>query len=480
MKRLSITILAIIIGVSFVSLLLMQVFYIREIYATHKQQFEENVTRSLLDVVHQIEIDEATQFIETTLQVDNSFVNVSNDSVALQHAETNQFFTRRSNKKVPNSLQQAFRDKLQHSLEVVNEVVYNLTYTVSELPLEDRIDFNILDQELKAKLVENGINAKYHYQVLNGNGEVVYQCADYDPYGRDGHVFTVPLFNSDPVQTGQLAVHFPDLTKMETKAFWMFVPSFLFTIILLVTFIITLVIVFRQKKVAEVKNDFINNMTHEFKTPISSISLAAQMLNDDTVKKTDAMMQRLSATIMDETKRLRFQVDKVLQLSLYENQTMRYNIQEIDANELIAGIIHTFALKVERNGGKVFADINAENPFINVDEMHFTNVVFNLMDNAVKYCKPQTPLELKLSTWNEQKLLCIAVKDNGIGMKKDDVKKIFDKFYRVHTGNLHDVKGFGLGLAYVKKIVTDFRGTIQAESELGVGTTFTIKIPVAD
>jgi signal transduction histidine kinase len=257
-------------------------------------------------------------------------------------------------------------------------------------------------------------------------------------------------------------------------------PSLIFTLILLITFIVTLVLVFRQKKLTELKNDFINNMTHEFKTPISSISLAAQMLGDDSVKKTPALLERLTTTIIDETKRLRFQVEKVLQLSMYEHQRANLHMKEVDINELIAGVTHTFALKVEKNGGKIITNLNATDPIICVDDMHFTNVIFNLMDNAVKYKRKDTDLELNVDTWNEPGLLCIAIKDNGIGIKKEDLKRIFEKFYRVHTGNLHDVKGFGLGLAYVHKIVKDHKGTIVAESELGIGTRFIIKLRMND
>ena len=166
----------------------------------------------------------------------------------------------------------------------------------------------------------------------------------------------------------------------------------------------------------------------------------------------------------------------MLQLSLYENQKANLRPREVDINELIAGVVHTFALKVEKHGGKIITDLKAEDPIISVDDMHFTNVIFNLMDNAVKY-KSDAQLELKVSTWNENNHLFISIQDNGIGIKKEDLKKIFEKFYRVHTGNVHDVKGFGLGLAYVKKIINDHNGSIYAESELGIGTKFIIKMP---
>jgi signal transduction histidine kinase len=218
-------------------------------------------------------------------------------------------------------------------------------------------------------------------------------------------------------------------------------------------------------------------MTHEFKTPISSISLAAQMLGDNTIKKTPTLLQRLTSTILDETERLRFQVEKVLQLSTHENQKANLHMKEVDINELIAGVAHTFALKVEKNGGKIITVLNAESPIVCVDDMHFTNVIFNLMDNAVKYKRDDVDFQLTVRTWNTGENLNISVEDNGIGIHKDDLKRIFDKFFRVHTGNIHDVKGFGLGLAYVKKIVSLQKGTIRAESEYGHGTKFIITLP---
>jgi signal transduction histidine kinase len=163
---------------------------------------------------------------------------------------------------------------------------------------------------------------------------------------------------------------------------------------------------------------------------------------------------------------------------MYDQQKANLKMKEVNANELITSVVKTFALKVEKNSGKIITDLKAENPMVLVDDMHFTNVVFNLLDNAVKYRRADSNLELKITTWNESDKLCISIQDNGIGIKKDDLKKIFDKFFRVHTGNVHDVKGFGLGLAYVKKIINDHRGSINVDSEIGIGTKFIIKVPV--
>ena len=201
-------------------------------------------------------------------------------------------------------------------------------------------------------------------------------------------------------------------------------------------------------------------------------------LKDPAVGKSPAMFQHISTVINDETKRLRFQVEKVLQMSMFDKQKATLKMKELDANELITGVINTFTLKVERYNGNIESELNATDPNIFADEMHLTNVIFNLMDNAVKYKRPDADLELKVKTWNEPGKLMISIQDNGIGIKKENLKKIFEKFYRVHTGNLHDVKGFGLGLSYVKKIITDHKGTIRAESELNVGTKFIIALPL--
>ena len=244
-------------------------------------------------------------------------------------------------------------------------------------------------------------------------------------------------------------------------------------------FIYTIFLVVRQKKLTEIKNDFINNMTHEFKTPISTISLAAQMLNDDSVRKSHTMMQHISTVINDETKRLRFQVEKVLQMSMFDRQRATLRLQDVDANDAIANIVNTFKLKVEKFGGHINYNLNAERSTVNVDEMHFTNVIFNLLDNAVKYRREDVPIELTVATNDlPGDKLEITVADNGIGIMKEDLKQVFEKFYRVSTGNRHDVKGFGLGLAYVHKMVHELRGEIRVESELNQGTKFIIILPL--
>ena len=294
-------------------------------------------------------------------------------------------------------------------------------------------------------------------------------------------MFVQPLFQHDVNGANSyLKVYFPTKSDYIFSSISFMVPAFAFTFILLIVFVYTIFVAFRQKKLTEIKNDFINNMTHEFKTPISSISLAAQMLNDQTVRKSPAMLQQISTVITDETKRLRFQVEKVLQLSMFDRKQTTLRLAEVDANSVIYNIVNTFKLKVEKYGGTISAELDAMDAIVNVDEMHFTNVIFNLLDNAVKYRDTERPLKLTVRSRDiDNDRLEITVEDNGIGIRRDDLKKVFEKFYRVSTGNRHDVKGFGLGLAYVHQIVEALGGTISAQSEFGSGTKFIIILPLS-
>ena len=191
------------------------------------------------------------------------------------------------------------------------------------------------------------------------------------------------------------------------------------------------------------------------------------------------MLKHVSTVINDETKRLRFQVEKVLQMSMFDRKNATMRLEDEDANAIIHSVINTFKLKVEKYGGQIVAQLDADDPIVNVDKMHFTNVVFNLLDNAIKYRREDVPLQLTVTTRNpDDDTLEVIIADNGIGIKREDLKKIFEKFYRVSTGNRHDVKGFGLGLAYVHKMITLFNGTIRADSEPGKGSKFIITLPL--
>jgi two-component system phosphate regulon sensor histidine kinase PhoR len=376
------------------------------------------------------------------------------------------------------SLQEIVRNRYVYQKALLDEVVYNILYTASDRPLKERINFKMLDQDIRAELMNNGINIPYHFRVETADGREVYRCPDYTEEGEE-HAYKQTLFRNDPSsKMGVVKIHFPDMSSYIFSSIRFMIPAMIFTVVLLITFIFTIVVIFRQKRYSEIKNDFINNMTHELKTPISSISLAAQMLNDESVSKSPAMLTHLGGVINDESKRLRFLVEKVLQMSMFDRKTASFKKKELDLNELLESIAASFTLRVEHTGGHIYTEIEAVDSAIYVDEVHFQNAITNLLDNAVKYRKPEQPLDIYIRTWNEKDLLCFSIRDTGLGIKKENVKKIFDKFYRVHTGNVHDVKGFGLGLAYVKKIINLHEGEIKCESDLGKGTTFTISLPI--
>ena len=512
MKKSTIWILGVVMGLSFLSLLYLQVSYIEEMVKMRRSQFEENVNRSLGKAVHNLELVETKKYLEKDVAAQERAAllsrqyqekNDAGENVVEHHQytitapdgstystfELKTIMNRPSNvpkvvistgRTIPQTsraLQEILKERYVYQRALLDEVVYNILYTASDKPLKERVNFKQLDHFLKTELFNNGIDIPYHFSVTDRDGKEVYRCSDY--VHDDEKIYSRLLFEKDPpAKMGFVNIFFPTLDNYIFSSVKFMIPSIIFTVVLLITFIFTIYIIFRQKRLTEIKNDFINNMTHEFKTPISTISLAAQMLNDPAVGKSPVMFKHISGVINDETKRLRFQVEKVLQMSMFERQSVTLKKKEIDAHELITGVVNTFRLKVEKNNGTLEAELNAQDPVIFVDEMHFTNVVFNLLDNAVKYKSPDRDIALKIRTWNENGKLCISVEDNGLGIKKENLKKIFDKFYRVHTGNLHDVKGFGLGLAYVKKIIADHKGSIRAESELNVGTKFIITIPL--
>jgi two-component system phosphate regulon sensor histidine kinase PhoR len=500
MKKRTILILGIIMVGSFLCLLSMQVGYIEEIVTMRRTHFDESVKRSLYNAAHKLELDETRSYLEKEAMQSELLRQRSKQGDVVAHhydfkstkdGRVSTFEMRTiviprrpqqaENKDIPEvsrSLSEVVRNRYIHQRLLMDEVIYNILYTASDKPLEERVNFNALDRDLQAELLHNGIDLPYHFTVSTSDGREVYRCSDYECKGEH-HGYSQILFSNDPPnKMGVLKIHFPTMNKYIYSSVRFMWPALFFTIVLCITFLYTIYIIFRQKKVTELKNDFINNMTHEFKTPLSTISLAAQMLTDGSVAKSPQMLQHITSVIGDEAKRLRFQVEKVLQVSLFDEQKSTLKTVELNLNDLVSAVVNTFALKVEKNGGTIVSQLDAEQPHVLADEMHITNVVFNLMDNAVKYRRDDEPLRLTIRTWNERDRYCLSIEDNGIGIKKDNLKRLFERFYRVHTGNRHDVKGFGLGLAYVKKVVEDHRGTIRVESELGVGTKFVIVLPL--
>lgn len=259
---------------------------------------------------------------------------------------------------------------------------------------------------------------------------------------------------------------------------WRIITSVAFTLIILAAFYLTVRTMLRQKKLGEIKNDFINNMTHEFKTPIATISLAVDAMRNEKVINDREKLGYFSSIIKEENQRMNRQVETILKASQLEKQEVDLNLQPVHVHEVIQDVVDNFMLQLEDKQGKVELQLSAQNDLINADEVHFSNLVNNLVDNAVKYAKDNTPPVIKLTTQSNGKHFTMKIEDNGIGMNRDTVKRIFERFYRAHTGNVHNVKGFGLGLSYVKTMVEAHDGDIKAESTLGKGSTFTLDLPL--
>ena len=273
-----------------------------------------------------------------------------------------------------------------------------------------------------------------------------------------------------------VALNWKDVALKELRL--RIVTSVLFTIIIITAFYLTVRTMLRQKKLGEIKNDFINNMTHEFKTPIATISLAVDAMKNEKVLQDRSKMNYFSAIIKEENQRMNRQVETILKASQLEKQEVELNMQPLHVHEVIKDVVDNFALQLGEKGGRAELMLNAANDLVMADEVHFSNMINNLIDNAVKYSKENVSLLLKITTQSNGKNLTIKVEDNGIGMSKETVKRVFERFYRAHTGNLHNVKGFGLGLSYVKTVVEAQGGDIKADSLLGRGSTFIIDLPL--
>lgn len=501
MKKSTIWLLTIVMAITFGALLYFQIMYLENMVKMREAQFSENVMRSLYATAGYLEREETLHFLEEDVNIiESSLYDSFDDQGAISYSvespdgRITNYRLSSTVKKEPQkpragfpsptedissrykSMQEVIRSQYLYQRGLLNEVILNILRESGSRPITERADSSVVRRYLTMELANNGLNEPFVFAVANEKSDIIYQTEGYDPSLEKG-IYTQALFPNTNAKY-YLKIEFPTKNSYIFSSVRFLIPTLSLTLILLVIFLYTIIVAFRQKKLTEMKSDFINNMTHELKTPISTISLAGQMLSDDSVRKSPTSLKHLSQVITEESKRLRFQVEKVLQLSVFDNTGSAMKLTVVNADTIISNVVNTFKIKVEKFGGTLSCSLAADNPYVKVDEMQFTNVIFNLLDNAVKYMREDEPLYLEISTRNpDEKRIEICIKDNGIGIKKDDLKHIFEKFYRVPTGNRHDVKGFGLGLAYVKKMVSIFDGEINVESEFGAGTCFIITLP---
>jgi len=344
----------------------------------------------------------------------------------------------------------------------------------------DKVDTLLIDSILKAELFDKGIKANYDFGIYN----TVYSY--FSVYTKEesqkeilNSAYKVNLAPDNVfISPKYLAVYFPSEKNYILQTMWlMLTGSGILILIIIFSFYYTVTTILRQKKLSDIKSDFINNMTHELKTPISTVSLASEMLGDSSVEKSTDKVNHYVRIIKEENQRLGLLVENILQTAILDKGQFKLRPQEVDVHEIIDRAISNIRLQVEKREGEIHLDKNAKENILYADRIHLTNILYNLVDNALKYTE-QKPM-IKISTENLNEGIQISVSDNGIGISKEDQKKIFETFYRVPTGNIHNVKGFGLGLSYVKTATEKHGGTISVESEIGKGSTFKIYLPLS-
>jgi two-component system phosphate regulon sensor histidine kinase PhoR len=365
--------------------------------------------------------------------------------------------------------------------DLLREVMKDLMYT--KRPIQERVNRFLLDTLLRKELVENGITLPFEFAVQgNANNGLVFSTSSLKSGEWQQRAYKASLFPNETLQGNNLLyVFFPDQQKyILSNMGVMFGGSGILIMVIMACFYMAVSTILHQKKLSDVKNDFINNMTHEFKTPISTIALAAEMAQENSGSSGSEVSPRITrylGIIREENKRLGTHVEKVLQMALLDKGHVKLKRSQANIHDLIEKVLNSQSVQIEQKEGELDLDFEAVNEIISCDEVHISNVLFNLVDNAIKYSPEK--LHLSVRTENENNGISIAITDHGLGMSKDQIQRIFDTFYRVPTGNVHDVKGFGLGLSYVKKMVEAHEGTIQVNSRLGQGSTFIIWLPAA-
>ncbi|UFH55489.1 sensor histidine kinase KdpD [Spirosoma sp. KNUC1025] len=381
--------------------------------------------------------------------------------------------------------------KAEEKSHMIKDVLKGLL--LSERPIEDRVNRIALDTLLRQALAERGISIPFAYAVrTRQKPQFLFTSLGMDAQQFDVNGYKAALFPNNLLETGNYVyVYFPTQQQFILgRLGFTFGASVVLILVILACFYIAISTIVKQKKLADIKNDFINNMTHEFKTPISTISLAVEMAQEqlrsesvaapkvvaaESGSRLDLRLNRYMGIIRDETRRLGSHVEKVLQMALLDRGEIKLNFSSVNVHDVIEKVLNNLGLQIEQRGGEVDLNFDADREVVEADELHLTNIVYNLLDNALKY-SPESP-HITLTTRSLPEGVSITVADKGVGMTKEQTSRIFEKFYRVPTGNRHDVKGFGLGLSYVKKMVDEHHGQIHVESQLGKGSSFEVILP---
>jgi signal transduction histidine kinase len=513
MKRKIIVLLAIFFFLVISGLIMIQLYWIKNAIAITDQQFRYNANKALESVVLNLESQELIDRIideidpessdsvtvnipagspladrlrgyQTNSKLPESYIQGnSGNYLLITYAGQNIYISAKEISPIPEEeitepsaqvTNAGLSGRVSNKIIYIESIIEKILHTTPDI--RERINPEKINGQLRKALNNVGIHLDYEFAIRSGRLGTIWSTPGFtDKPGTNK--FIIQLYPNDPVPgQNQLVLYCLQEKQYKYENIGnLAILSLIFTLLLLVLSTSTFIVIFRQKKMSEIRSDFINNMTHELKTPISTISLASQMIADKSIPDKNKNIGHLAKVISDESMRLKFQVEKVLQMAIFEKVKTRLSFSEMDIHKIINKAVDNFTLQIENRDGKITKDFPASDPVVSVDEIHFLNAISNLIDNAIKYSAVKP--EITISTRNSKKGIIITIEDNGIGISKENIKRIFDKFYRVHSGNVHNVKGFGLGLSYVKKIVEDHNGTIKVESQLNKGTRFIILIP---
>ncbi len=493
MNRFAIWTIILLMSAGVIGSFFIQLYWINYSLELNESKFDQNVFSALSNVAAQLErIDQVRQSTDI-LSLYGETISIDWDEVARSPYSSHDYSVTAN---VLGRLLQLDTSSILSPANLLEGGIWSVGAGSlrDTMALEERIDPATLDQLLEVEFENRNFQTDYHYGVFSekentfviddGKFSVAIGFGEASRVDIENGIlsslansrYRVRLFVGNQKSPGSLIIHFPERSRFIWEDTWVtLLGSILFTALILFCFGYTVYVIFRQKRLSEMKSDFINNMTHEFKTPIATISLAVDSINSPRISSDTTKVQRFANVIKQENQRMLSQVEKVLQMALIDKKKFGLKLVEVDMHQMIEDCIQNFVFLVQQKQGSITVSLNANNPRIEGDKMHLENIVNNLLDNAYKY-SPEKP-EIKVRTFDTSEGIEIWVSDNGVGLTAEEQRNIFDKFYRVHTGNLHDVKGFGLGLTYVKAMMMAHKGTIDVESTPGKGSTFILNFP---
>ncbi|MBN2173014.1 MAG: HAMP domain-containing histidine kinase [Bacteroidales bacterium] len=528
-------------AISLTGIVVVQYFWIREAIRVKEEQFDRLVNDALNETVKRIDLDADTYFISTKLSREKGYsyvysskidgedledteliwdtqgpdsliwsdsasqgiisVNGNNSTLvgvnafkdrntriqAISRLDSLKEAIGKDNVTVVSQLKDSVNVIIERKIEGYDRQNENLKDFIDELvieiknidePIESRLQGVDIGKRLTESLNNRGIDAEFEFAVYNPEKDSL-QSIRSDNFTISGNyeMYSTRLFPEQVLDNlNQLMLYFPGKRGYIIKSIQiLLLGSIVFTMVILLTFLFTIRVILKQKKISEIKSDFINNMTHEFKTPIATISLAVDSINNSKIINNPEKIRYYSDIIEEENARMNSKVESVLQMSLIDKNDLNIQVEEFDSHEAIRKVVKNFELRLNQKNGKVNFGLNAHNSVLKTDKNHFVNILSNLLDNAIKYSTESPEITIKTESINGK--FYLSVKDNGIGMSKEEMSKIFDKFYRVSTGDIHNIKGFGLGLSYVKAVLLALDGQIKPYSAPGKGSEFTVILP---